>query len=179
MGDKSWHKFKIEGMEERFTGLECVGDTLFALSRSQLFKGISGGIKTDFTRFELPPPPGFENKITLFETIWQIHSGEVFGLPGKLYVDLLGIITIFLSITGIIYFFFPGWIKRRLRRNRESVKIIRVSRWSLRWHNKAGAWTFVLLIILFFTGMFLRPPLLIAIAQAEVSPLKYSTSRSA
>jgi hypothetical protein len=173
-GDKSWHKFKPEGKEERFTGLEYIGDTIYALSRSYLFKGVSAGVKTNFNRIELPQPPGFDNKITLFETIWQIHSGEVFGLPGKLYVDLLGIITIFLSITGIIYFFFPEWIKRRLRRNRESVKIIRVSRWSLRWHNKVGAWTFVLLIILFFTGMFLRPPLLNAIAQAEVSPLKYS-----
>lgn len=172
--DRSWHKFKLEGNGERFTGLECIGDTLFAVSRSHLYKGLSAGTKTDFTTIELPPPPGFDNKITLFETIWQIHSGEIFGLPGKLYVDLLGIVTIFLSVTGIIYFFSPGWIKRRLRSNRESAKIIRVSRWSLRWHNKVGAWTFVLLIILFFTGMFLRPPLLIAIGNAEVSPLKYS-----
>ena len=173
-GDNNWHKFKLEGRGERFTGLECIGDTIFALSRSHLYKGISGGIKTDFTRIELPQPPGFDNKITLFETIWQIHSGEILGLPGKLYVDILGILTIFLSITGIIFFFSPGWIKRRFRRNRKSEKIIRLSRWSLRWHNKVGAWTFVLLVILFFTGMFLRPPLLIAIGQTKVSPLKYS-----
>jgi len=49
-----------------------------------------------------------------------------------------------------------------------------INRWSLKWHNKIGAWTFVLLIILYFTGMFLRPPLLIAIARAELSPLKYT-----
>lgn len=49
-----------------------------------------------------------------------------------------------------------------------------MNRWSLKWHNKTGQLTFILLIILFFTGMFLRPPLLIAIARAEVSPLKYS-----
>lgn len=38
----------------------------------------------------------------------------------------------------------------------------------------SGAWTFVCLIILFFTGMFLRPPLLIAIARSKVTPIKYS-----
>ena len=130
-GDNNWHKFKLEGRGERFTGLECIGDTIFALSRSHLYKGISGGIKTDFTRIELPQPPGFDNKITLFETIWQIHSGEIFGLPGKLYVDFQGILTIFLSITGIIFFFSPGWIKRRIRRNRKS-EIIRENL------NKAG-----------------------------------------
>jgi hypothetical protein len=91
-----------------------------------------------------------------------------------LFVDLLGIITIFLSVTGIIYFFFPGWIKRRNRKDKPVKQISGINRWSLHWHNKVGAWTFVLLIILFFTGMFLRPPLLIAIARAEVSPLKYS-----
>lgn len=53
-------------------------------------------------------------------------------------------------------------------------RIARINRWSLRWHNKVGAWTFFLLIILFFTGIFLRPPLLIAIANAEVKPLKFS-----
>jgi len=96
-----------------------------------LYKGISGGIKTDFTRIELPQPPGSDNKITLFETIWQIHSGEIFGLSGKLYVDMVDILTIFLSITGIIFFFSPGWIKRRFRRNRKS-EIIRENL------NKAG-----------------------------------------
>jgi hypothetical protein len=63
-------------------------------------------------------------EVTLFQTIWQIHSGEIMGLPGQVFVDILGIITAFLSITGILYFFFPGWIKSRGQRK----KIL--SRWS-------------------------------------------------
>jgi len=169
-----WKRFELQGSKERFVGIESIGDTVYAINRSYLFKGYVAGINTRFARIELPAPEGYINKISLFSTIWQIHSGEIFGLPGKLYVDLLGIVTIFLLVTGIIYFFFPGWVKRRNKNDKPVEKIAGINRWSLQWHNKVGAWTFVLLIILFFTGMFLRPPLLIAIAKTEVSPLKYS-----
>jgi hypothetical protein len=171
---KTWHKFKLAVDIKRFTGIESIGDTVYAINRSNLFKGKSEGIKTVFTGIEIPVPEGYNHKVTLFETIWQLHSGEIFGLPGKLYVDLLGVVTAFLSVTGIIYFFFPGWIKRRFRMEKSSAGLVRINKWSLKWHNKTGAWTFVLLIILFFTGIFLRPPLLLFIARANVAPLKYS-----
>lgn len=168
-----WKKFKLDETE-RFVGIENVGDTVYALNRSFLFKGKSAGTHTRFTRLQLPAPDGYINKILLFSTIWQIHSGEILGLPGKLFVDILGLITILLSATGIIYFFFPGWIKRRNKKDKPADRIASTTRWSLRWHNKIGAWTFVLLMLLFFTGMFLRPPLLIAIASSQVSPITYS-----
>ncbi|MCU0457450.1 MAG: PepSY domain-containing protein [Bacteroidales bacterium] len=171
---ESWQKFSFDDDTRRFTAIESRGGTVYALSRSYLYYGASDGISTRFTRHQIEAPDDFTDRVTLFETIWQIHSGEIFGLPGKLFVDLLGLITVFLSITGIIYFFFPGWIKKRARKDKPAHRIIRVNKWSLKWHNKVGAWTFFLLIILFFTGMFLRPPLLIAIANAKVAPLKYS-----
>src|SRR5690554_7903527 len=95
---------------------------------------------------------------SLMKTIWQIHSGEIFGLPGQLFVDALGLVTIFLSLTGIVWFFFPDWIKRRRRAGKPRRKLMLINTWSLRWHNKVGAWTFVLLAVLYFTGIFLRPP---------------------
>lgn len=169
-----WKKFELDADNERFTGIESIGDTLYAINRSSLFRGKAEGINTYFLSSNIPAPEGYTGKVTLFATIWQIHSGEIFGLPGQFFIDILGIITIFLSITGIIYFFFPDWMKRRIRRNKPVEKISGVNRWSLKWHNKIGAWTFFLLILLFFTGMFLRPPLLIAIANAEVNPIKFS-----
>ncbi len=171
---KSWKKFKIDDREERFTGLEIIGDTLYAINRSHLFRGKSTGPDGIFEKIRIPAPPGFDNKITLFQTIWQIHSGEILGLPGKIYVDILGVIVIFLSVTGIIWFFFPGLIRRKVRLDMNTVLLTERGKWSLRWHNKVGAWTFVLLIILFLTGMFLRPPLLIAIGKSRVLPIKYS-----
>ncbi|MFT3737749.1 MAG: PepSY-associated TM helix domain-containing protein [Breznakibacter sp.] len=169
-----WKKFSIDVDIERFVGLESVGDTLFALNRSYLFKGISAGTHTTFERIPLSAPLGHSPKVSLFETMWQLHSGEIFGLPGKLVVDLLGFVTIVLSVTGIIYFFFPGIIKRRQKQNLPVARWAAVNRWSLKWHNRTGAWFVFFLVVLYFTGMFLRPPLLIPIAGIHVKPLKYS-----
>jgi hypothetical protein len=169
-----WNRFNINDREKRFTGIESIGDTVYAINRSHLYTGKSEGINSVFTRTELSAPPGYDKKVTLFQTIWQIHSGEILGIPGKVYVDILGIITIFLSATGIIWFFFPDWIRRRVRQNKNAAAFKRTGKWSLKWHNITGAWTFPFLILLFLTGMFLRPPLLIAIGQARVLPVKYT-----
>ncbi|MGQ1783985.1 PepSY domain-containing protein [Saccharicrinis sp. GN24d3] len=170
----SWNKFPLDVDIKRFVAIESVGDTIFALNRSFMFKGISRGLKTNFNKIELKEPVGYKKEVSLFETIWQIHSGEIFGLPGKLFVDILGVITLFLSLTGIVYFFFPGWAKKRRTKSKKYALIIGINKWSLKWHNYMGAWTFMALIVLFFTGMFLRPPLLIAIAKSKVAPLKFS-----
>ena len=170
----SWENFKLDVNIKRFVGIESIGDTIYALNRSYLFKGKSEGIHTTFQKIELKEPVGYRREVGLFETIWQIHSGEIFGLSGKLFVDLLGLTTILLSVTGIIYFFFPGWIRHRKRKKQATKKQVKINRWSLKWHNKIGTWLFAFLILLFFTGMFLRPPLLIAIAYSKIAPVKYS-----
>lgn len=169
-----WKKFEPDVDIERFVGIESAGDTLYAINRSYLFKGKSDGPDTRFTKVELAAPKGYKQQVSLFDTMWQTHSGEIFGLPGKLFVDFLGFITIFLSVTGIIYFFFPEWIKRRKQRDKPIRVFAGINKWSLKWHNKTGAWFYIPLVILFLTGMFLRPPLLIAIARANISPLKFS-----
>lgn len=169
-----WASFDLDAEIKRFVAIESVGDTLYVINRSVLFKGKSAGTSTRFEKIELVQPPGYKNEVTLFQTIWQIHSGEIFGLPGKLFVDLLGIVVLFLSLTGWLYFLFPGWIKRRKRENKAVGSMVSLNRWSLKWHNRGGAWLFGFLIVLFFSGMFLRPPLLIAIAPLKVNPIPFS-----
>jgi hypothetical protein len=171
---REWEKFHLNIDIKRFVAIESIADTIYALNRSYLFKGKTNACKTIFQKIELEKPLYYKNEVSLFETIWQIHSGEIFGLPGKLWVDLMGIITFFLSITGIIYFFFPGWIKKRKKKSKTTKRLIKLNRWSLKWHNHLGAWTFAGLIILFGTGMFLRPPLLIAIAKSDVPVIKFT-----
>jgi len=169
-----WRKFHLKVNIDRFVAIETVGDSIFALNRSFMFKGEANGVNTEFEKTQLKEPEGYEKEVSLFETIWQLHSGEIFGLPGKLFVDFLGLLTIFLSLTGIIYSFFPDWIKRRKRKRRIARKLASINRWSLKWHNKAGVWFWAFLAFLFFTGIFLRPPLLILIGYTTVSPINYS-----
>lgn len=171
---KKWCSLDIDTNEKRFVGIESIGDTIYAINRSFLFKGKSKGINTQFNRIELPTPNGYSKRVTLFSTIWQIHSGEILGFPGKLLVDLLGVVTILLSLTGIAYFFFPS-ILTRFKKNKIQVnRITTVGRWAINWHNKLGVWTFALLIVVYFSGMFLRPPLLIPIANTTLNPIKFT-----
>ncbi len=173
-GSLQWKRIDLDVDIKRIVAIESMKDTLYVLNRSYLFTGKTEGEDTFLYKTELKPPKGYQNKVSLFKTIWQIHSGEIFGIPGKLFVDALGLVTILLSLTGILYFFFPGWIRRRKQKQKAVASMVKANRWSLKWHNKAGTWLFVFFIILFFTGMFLRPPLLIAIARAKVNPVKYS-----
>lgn len=171
---KAWQRFEIEKPAQRFTAIESIGDSLYIISRSHLYTGLSEGINTQLSRHEIPAPAAYDHKVTLFETVWQIHSGEILGLPGKLWVDFMGAITIVLSVTGILYFFFPGMIKRRSHRKKPVSKLVSATRWSLKWHNVTGSWLFIFVTILFLTGMFLRPPMLLFIAKARIPPVKFT-----
>lgn len=146
---------------------------LVVLGRSRLFTA-----RTPYDSFretELPAPEGYKKETSWFRTIWTLHSGELFGIPGRLVVDLIGVLTIILCITGIILFCCPKIIKRRSKRRKDTSNGVKVMRGSLRWHNKAGAWFLVLLLLIAVTGMCLRPPLMIAVVRGKTAPLPGST----
>ncbi|MFV0507525.1 MAG: PepSY domain-containing protein [Bacteroidales bacterium] len=171
---KLWQRLVTKDTHERFVGLEAVGDSIYALSRNYIYSGLSAGMQTSMHGRIIATPKDYKKEVSLFRTIWQLHSGEIFGMVGKLLVDTLGVVTIVLSVTGIVYFFFPGVIRRRRRRQKNVERLGTINNWSLKWHNKLGAWTFVALTFCYLTGMFLRPPLLIPIAGSTLAPIKFS-----
>lgn len=163
-----WNSVPLPEGDHDLMDLAWRNDTLFVLTRSGLII-FPPDSRPDF--FNLPPPADYKPEVSLFKTLWHIHSGEILGLPGKLLVDVLGGVLIFLCLSGLVYFFFPGWIRRRKKKALESRGLIRWNRWSLRWHNKLGWMSFAFLLISVTTGMFLRPPLLIPIASVSIAPI--------
>ncbi len=160
-----WSKVDINLQKERISDLGLKNDTLLVLSRHYLLKSADG---INFKKYQLPEPLGYVRKTGLFDTFWELHSGELWGLPGKLIVDLLGLVTIFLSVTGLLHFFFPKMIKRRKRKQKPVKPIAGLTKKNLRWHNVVGYIFVLFLLINTFSGMHLRPPLLIAIANKQV-----------
>lgn len=119
---------------------------------------------------ELPQEPeGYTGETGFFFLFWKIHSGEIFGLAGRIFVDLMGVVLIVLTVTGIAWFIRPFHIRRRTRRGREIRKVQATYGKHLFWHNKLGVWLLLPLVVIAFTGMFLRPPLLIAIARKKIN----------
>lgn len=179
----AWEKLQLPVTEERIVDLETKDDTLLVLTRHYLLQSTNG---QNFSKIQLPEPVNYQQKTGLFNTFWELHNGELFGLAGKLFVDLLGLVTILLSVTGLLHFFFPKLIKRRKKRIREQAgtantnhkfsknktvtvgKLVSKKKLNLRWHNVVGYVFALFLLINTFSGMHLRPPLLIAIASKQV-----------
>ena len=163
-----WKKIDLPVQEERVVDLMEKGDTLYILTRSHLI--LSTDLKIFITK-ELPEPEDYDNKIGLFKTLWVIHSGEIYGGFGKIFVDIMGLIFIFLTITGLIIFINGIRIKKRFKKKISFKKLKGTNLWNLKWHNKIGWITIIFLLITTLTGMFLRPPMLIAIAEARVGKI--------
>jgi len=166
-----WEKIELDLHDERITDITEKNDTLLVLSRSYLLKSAN---QKDFEIITLPKPVDYVNKEGLFKTLWVIHSGEIYGTVGKLLVDAVGLIFIFLCLTGILYFINPYFINRKKKKGRNTDAIVKSSKWNLKWHNKIGWITVLILILTTVTGMFLRPPLLITIAGSKVDKIPYS-----
>jgi hypothetical protein len=162
---KEWQSIATPASEQRLVDLFIRKDTLMILSRNNLMKS------RDLKHFEtiiLPAPLGYTRSAGLFNTLWELHSGELFGSIGKLLVDLLGFVTILLSVTGLLHFFLPKLIKRKKRVTGSSGNLPATFRLNLRWHNVVGYLFVLFLVVNTIAGLFLRPPLLIPIVNTRV-----------
>ena len=169
----SWDEVMIPHHDKHVVDLAEVADTLWAMTRSHLWKfPLHGNMVPEYAA--IPAPDGYDNKVGLFKTLWVIHSGEIYGIVGKLIVDFVAIVFVFLTVSGLIYFYFPRLMKRRKRKEKPVGELARWNKFSIKWHNKAGIWLVAMLIVTITTGMFLRPPLLIAIASGRVGKIPYS-----
>ena len=147
----------------------------FADFNRGLAEGIDNRKISNIVRVELKTPENYSPKTSLFRTIWLLHSGELFGTPGKLAVDFLGVVLIVLSATGIIYTLLPPFIRRRHRKRLPVKTQAKALKTSLNWHNKLGTWLIGLTLLLSVTGMCLRPPLMIPFVLVNTRPVPGST----
>ncbi|MCU0370698.1 MAG: PepSY domain-containing protein, partial [Bacteroidales bacterium] len=169
-----WKKLDLPVEDERIQWLVEKEGSVMILTRSELLQAKDDPSNFSPRQLDLPPPEGYDNKAGLFRTIWVIHSGELYGLAGKLVVDALGVVTIILAITGALHFAMP-YTLRKLKKQQKSLKLASsTKRTSATWHKKAGIWIALFLLINTITGMFLRPPFLITIANARVGKIPWS-----
>lgn len=151
---------------ERLTDLTSRADTLVVVGRDALY--LATAPYRRFLRLELRPPENFSPSTSLFRTVWMLHSGELFGLPGRLAVDAVALILMFLAITGLLYWGLPLRITRRKRRAKSCQHSARWLKRLFNWHVSLGRWTIILTLFITLTGLSLRPPLLIPLVKIAV-----------
>lgn len=172
---KQWRCVELPGNEERIIDVTLSGDStqIVALSRSKLYI-VSKASSKDSLKVKgilLKSPIGYKPETTLFKTVWKLHSGEYFGLPGQLVVDAIAVVLIILSVTGIILFLLPYGIRSQKRKGATEMmkKMGKKMVWNQKWHNKIGYATIVLTLWLAISGMCLRPPLMIPLVLTKTS----------
>lgn len=156
----AWHEVKMPlEKDERLTDVACHGDTLVVLGRSFVYASLPP--YTTFQRIPLPTPKGYDGRVTIFRTVWMLHSGELFGLAGKLIVDGIAVILVLLCVTGFVFWLRP---KRKC-----------LLKTSFQLHKRVGRYTIILTLLIVFTGWCLRPPVMIALALSKIPPLPGTT----
>ena len=152
---------------EHLSDIFAKGDTLVVTGRSRAY--LSRPPYARFTPIELAASPDNDGSVSLFRTVWWLHSGELFGLVGKLVVDMIALILFFLAVTGLVYWLLPRFTGRRGTT---------VMQWLYNWHNAIGRTTIVLTILLSVTGWLLRPPAMLLIVQGRIPTIPLSTMDS-
>lgn len=166
--ESAWKQVELPEEDPRIVKIMEKEGSLYILTRSHMWQMSLSGI-APVTQVAIPPTPGHDGKAGLFRTMWVVHSGEIFGLGGKLVVDLVGLAVIFMTLTGFFYFFLPKFAKKIKESRRK--KLQKLNRTTINWHTLLGVYGIPVLIITVITGMFLRPPLLIPIANTEVKAI--------
>ena len=71
---------------------------------------------------------GIDKEVTLVDLFFHLHDGRVWGLPGRLLFDVVGLIIFILSISAFNTWYFPKMLKRK---REKKIKLRNVEKKSL------------------------------------------------
>ncbi|MBN1904056.1 MAG: PepSY domain-containing protein [Deltaproteobacteria bacterium] len=106
-----------------------------------------------------------QEKAPLYKLLFKIHDGAFMGLAGRLIIDAATLVMIFLCISSIYMWYMP-WRKRHSRQGYRGN--LAMFRFFNRYHLKLGIYSALFIAVIAITGMFMRPPLLVAIIKHTV-----------
>ncbi len=172
--DEEWTPIPIPlDEDEKLCDIIEKGSDLYLLSRSHLFE--ASYPYTNFKIHPLPAPQNYEDKCSLFTLVWNLHSGQVWGLTGRLIVDVIGVVLLIICLTGFLFTLFR-WIAKL--KKRKSKRISKILNTNLQRHNFFGRKTLLLTLFITLTGWALRPPLLIPLAKISLPTPPLTTLKS-
>ena len=158
-----WTETGLNNGDERLSDIATQGrDSLLVTGRSHIF--VARAPYRHFETITLQKGTDDDGRVSLFSTMWQLHSGALFGVVGKLIVDVIAIILIILIVTGLLYWFLP-----KVHYHGSALSK------SFKLHNRLGRTTIVLTLFITISGWMLRPPGLIAIASGRIPAIPFSS----
>ncbi|MBQ2209801.1 MAG: PepSY domain-containing protein [Prevotella sp.] len=147
----TWQEISFDHPDDelRIMDMSLRGDSLIVTSRNAVYLMLPP--YKEARQIIMKSALGQEPELSLFRIIWRLHSGEMFGLVGRLVVDAIALVLLFLCVTGIFV-----WLCPQIRFHHI-------------WHDKIGRLTIILTLFIALTGWMLRPPMLLLIAGKDVT----------
>ncbi len=175
--DEVWHKIHLPFKKEAVKKILFTGSELLVFSESHVYRTPFPAEHLQFATVPLKRA-GRQDRVTLVKLFFDLHDGRVFGLPGRLLMDIVGLILFFMSFSGF-YIWFNPW--RWRRKHQKSVRVIgsakiKFIRSLVHYHLSIGIYVALFFLILGGTAFFMRPPFLAVIADGSV-PKRYYPGR--
>ncbi len=168
-----WKKIDLGDEDEAIKRILKIRNNLVVFSESNIYQTKISNPLFGYKKVT-PEIDELKSEVSLIDLFFHLHDGRIWGLPGKLLFDLVGIIIFFLSISAFYIWYYPKMMTFRTNKKlplKQNAK--RVHKFLFKYHLKLGIWTAVITIIIAGTGFFMRPPLLIAIAKGSIDAEYY------
>lgn len=165
-----WRKVPLgTNGEEALSDITCHEDTLVVVGRSYLYLSVPP--YDAFRRIGVKAPDGYEPEVTLFRTVWMLHTGELFGKGGKLVMDGVAVVLAVLCVTGLLCWLLPKYVRHGRHVGHPVRNAANMMRSIFGWHDRIGRTTIVLTLLIAVTGWCLRPPAMILLALNKTKPI--------
>ncbi len=169
-----WIKINLPQNEDAVNKVIITSNKIIAVGASCLYVSDYAD-KLDFTRIIPKRNITEEKSVSLITVFIELHDGSIWGLPGKILWDIAGLALFFLSLSAFYIWFYPKKWKRNYKKKGKRVLNSNKLRYRIfyKYHTKLGWYFAILLIIIFVTGIFLRPPFILALLNGKVSAKWY------
>lgn len=175
LDNERWAPVALGQEAEDVRKVLLVGDQLIAFTASHAYVSAAGG-ELEFQPAALVRAGGNDQQasaaLPLVKLVFALHSGEIWGLPGRLLMDGVGLALMFLSASAIYVWYFPR-SKHWFPRKRNSAaggeeRRRRVFQWLWRYHIDIGVWATAFLIVVAVTALLMPPSPLVFLATRTV-----------
>lgn len=164
---KEWKKHP--SLEKEYDAVKVieVGNKLIATTRSDFFVCENlNDLKFKKTTIDRE---GVSDYISMVEFFFKLHDGSIWGIPGRILWDLFALTLLFLSVTAFYLWFWPKkWRRNKKRGKPNSRKQRKIFSFFYKYHLKLGIYLALFLVIIVITGMFIHPPLIVAIMKGKI-----------
>ena len=169
-----WKRLQLPKGDESILKILNTKEHLLLVSKSDIYQSLSVTNDLHFKKLDLKKK-NYSSDISLIQVFFELHDGSIWGLPGRLLWDIVGLILFFLCISAFYIWYYPKKWKRRYKKKgrRASYKEKNARNFFFRYHKKLGWYFAVPLVIITFTGMFLSPILMMTLVNGNVSEKYY------